>query len=168
MAAAPTTTAVTTTAVTVSVSLSAATPTPAAAHSQPQPLILGSLPAGYVAPSVIDGMALAGVWRKGSILAAVYGQGATRLLMIEQAGRLVASAGQRWTELGSMRGQAGAWGSDTTFAGQVGPDLVVTAVGSGQDVAEVAESMGNWRVNPPWIYRTRTLARRLVEELTGS
>lgn len=158
----------TTTAVTVSVSLSTAAPTPGSAHALPQPLLLGSLPAGYVAPSTIDGMALVGVWRAGGVLAAVYGQGASRLLMIEQAGRLVASSGQRWTELGSMRGQAGTWGSETTFAGQVGPDLVVTAVGSGQDVAEAADSMGAWRVNPPWLYRTRTLARRLVEELTGT
>jgi anti-sigma factor RsiW len=162
--------AVTTTAMTVSVARTTGPGVLAAGpvRAPSQPLLLASLPAGYLAPSVIDGMALAGVWRRGTVLAAVYGQGASRLFMIEQAGRLVASSGQRWTVLGSMRGQAGTWGSQATFAGQVGPDLVVTAVGSGQDVAEAADSMGTWRVNPPWLYRTRTLARRLVEELTGS
>jgi anti-sigma factor RsiW len=162
--------AVTTTAMTVSVSRSTgpATLAPTPVRLSSQPLLLGSLPAGYLAPAVIDGMALTGVWHRGAVLAAVYGQGASRLFMIEQAGRLVASSGQSWTVLGSMRGQAGTWGSQATFAGQVGPDLVVTAVGSGQDVAEAADSMGTWRVNPPWLYRTRTLARRLVEELTGS
>ena len=159
--------AVKTTAVTVSVSLTS-TPAPVRAHGQAQPMLLASLPAGYVAPAVIDGLALAGVWRQGRLLAAVYGQGAARLLLIEQSGRLVGSSGQTWTVLGSMRGQTGTWGSQDTFAGQVGPDLVVTAVGSDQDVAEAAQSMGTWRVNPPWLYRTRTLARRLVEELTGS
>lgn len=158
-AAAP---AMTATAVTVSVAVGP----PAPASAQPVPL--RSLPAGYVAPSVIDGMALAGVWRRGGVLAAVYGQGTTRLLLLEQAGRLVSSSRQHWAELGSRRGQAGSWGSESTFASQVGPSLVVTAVGSDQDVAEAADAMGTWRVNPPWLYRTRGLARHLVEELTGS
>ena len=133
-----------------------------------QPLALSSLPAGYVAPSVLDGMALAGIWRSQGVLAAVYGQGASRLLVLEQAGRLVASAGQHWEVVGARRGEMGSWGTEATFADQVGPDLVVTAVGSSQDVAEVADSMATWRVNPPWLYRARTVARRLVEELTGS
>ena len=133
-----------------------------------QPLALSSLPAGYMAPSVLDGMALAGIWRSQGVLAAVYGQGTSRLLVLEQGGRLVASAGQHWEVVGARRGEMGSWGTEATFANQVGPDLVVTAVGSAQDVAEVADSMATWRVNPPWLYRARTVARRLVEELTGS
>jgi hypothetical protein len=120
-----------------------------------------------VAPPVMAGMALTGLWRQDDALAAVYGQGGTRLVLLEQSGRLIGSPGQRPTVLGGHPGELGAWGSETTFASQVGVGLVVTVVGSGEDVSEATASWGGLRVDPPWPYRARSLARSLVDYITG-
>jgi len=135
-------------------------------RSRPVSVPLDEMPPGYVIPSALDGLDLEGVWVRGQVLATVYGDGAGRVMLFEQLGRLVRSPSGPAEVLSGRRGVLTRWESKSVFTAQVG-GTVLTILGDPDDLTAAVSGFNRVRTSAPWPYRTRSICRSLVEDLTG-
>ncbi|MDQ1375603.1 MAG: hypothetical protein QOJ09_2941 [Actinomycetota bacterium] len=135
------------------------------------PRRLTSVPAPYRAPSRLDGgYQRVGVYRRGEVLHAVYGDGVYGLSVFEQPGRLdwnkLPSSG-RWTSLAGHRARTYVWPGGQVVTWQAGGSAY-TVVGDGPaaEVLAAAASLREARSLSTG-QRMRQAARELVETISA-
>jgi hypothetical protein len=127
-------------------------------------LSAAEIPPGYLAPGSVDGLALAALRRRRTMLEADYGSGGEGVVVLEERGRL---AGRDNSVLDGHAGLMRSLGERSAFTMQL-PDLVVTLVGEPDAVMAGTRSFVRAAPAGPWTVRARILCRTVVEDLTGS